>query len=264
MQRFREFEIDLNRRSRVLLLVATASEREAVFAAAKAVTGSEPTKRFLPHHTVYELGLIGDAEVLLAQTQPGAVGPGAAAITASALISRLGPDFLVVTGICFGLREAEQRLGDVIVCRQLRAIDHRKEIDPDDGGPRIVLIRGDFVSSSVTLFDRFRSAEVGWTATKVHYGTLLSSSALVDSRELRADLRRLDPEASGGEMEGAGVYAAAAPEKVDWIVVKGISDWGYDKDDAAQEAAAGNAAAFVIGTIRSGALDERASRASLG
>jgi nucleoside phosphorylase len=57
-------------------------------------------------------------------------------------------------------------------------------------------------------------------------------------------------------MEGAGIYAAAAPEKVDWIVAKAIADWGYDKTDEVQRMAADNVADFVVHAIRSGALDE--------
>jgi len=81
-------------------------------------------------------------------------------------------------------------------------------------------------------------------------------SVLVDSRSLRDELSAQHPQAIGGEMEGAGVYAAAADAKVDWIVVKAIADWGFDKSDDHQEAAARNAAAFVIHAVRERALDD--------
>ena len=62
------------------------------------------------------------------------------------------------------------------------------------------------------------------------------------------------PEAIGGEMEGAGVYAAAG--KTDWILVKAICDWAdgtkhVDKE-ARQKAAATNAAELVVEAIGQG------------
>ncbi|MBB5112530.1 nucleoside phosphorylase [Micromonospora echinospora] len=254
----RELRAMINeRRSVVLILVATRTERDAFFAALKAANGREPEPQPLNTHVVFDLGVVSRAQVVLAQSGPGAVDPGGAAITAAALIQRLAPDFLILAGICFGLREDEQSLGDIVVSRKLRAIDHRKVMEPEPGQPPIIRIRGDFVSSSEALYQRFGASEYTWTRCPVHFGTILSSSTLVNSRQLHRELQEIDPEAIAGEMEGAGVYAAAAPEKVDWIVVKAIADRGYDKSDDMQPLAARNAADFVVHTLRSGAMDER-------
>lgn len=73
-------------------------------------------------------------------------------------------------------------------------------------------------------------------------------------------LREEFPDAIGGEMEGSGAYEAATLDnKPDWIVVKAISDWGYEKTNAKQPLAARNAAEFVIHVIASGALRRRVS-----
>jgi nucleoside phosphorylase len=85
---------------------------------------------------------------------------------------------------------------------------------------------------------------------------MLSASVLVDSRAFREDLVRRHPDAFAGEMEGAGVYAAAAAGRVDWIVVKAISDWGYDKTHDHQQEAAAAAADLLVHMVRTGALDE--------
>ena len=54
------------------------------------------------------------------------------------------------------------------------------------------------------------------------------------------------PKAVGGEMEGAGVYAAASRENTAWVVVKAICDWGDGKKSKDyQELAARNAAAVI-------------------
>ena len=62
-------------------------------------------------------------------------------------------------------------------------------------------------------------------------------------------MKQLAPEAIGLEMEGAGLYSAANKRKVDWIIVKGISDWGFNKSDRWQQLAATNAAEFVKHTL---------------
>ncbi len=92
----------------------------------------------------------------------------------------------------------------------------------------------------------------------MHIGTVLTSGTLVNSKALVDRLREDFPDAIAGEMEGVGVHeAAAAGSKPDWIMVKGISDWGYDKTDRYQTLAARNAAEFVAHVIAGGALGPR-------
>jgi nucleoside phosphorylase len=269
----------LGDRSRTLIMVATAVERDAVIAAVRAVNGVEPEPLHLPHQTVLRLGTVSRTRLMLAHVEPGTVRPGSAATAAAALIDRLDLDFLIVAGICYGLDPGNQEYGDILVCDQLRAVGHRKETDPagprpapprsgreaadriestpPPGGERVVLVRGDYVTPSTTLLHRLHEVERTWQRPpEVHFGPMLSTSVLVNSRSLRDELRGQQPEAIGGEMEGAGVYAAAAEAKVDWIIVKAISDWGFDKQDEYRAVAAGNAAAFVILAAREGALDD--------
>lgn len=231
----------------VLLVVATRVEFDAVLVEAGTA------ERTVDHHghPVVRLGEVGGADVLLAQTGPASIGPLSSAAGISQLITEQKPDYLIAVGICFGMRPAEQRIGDVVVSRQLRLIDHRKVI----GDPPVVWVRGDLVTASPKLYHRFAIAE--WPAgVNVRPGTMLTTNTLVNSRPLHDDLVRLDPEAEGGEMEGAGIYTAAANSKTDWIIVKGISDYGYDKTDTDQPLAAGNAARLVLGVLRSGSLGD--------
>jgi hypothetical protein len=83
---------------------------------------------------------------------------------------------------------------------------------------------------------------------------MLSGEKLVDHIDFRAQLRRFEPEAIGGEMEGAGLYVACQSKKVDWILVKAICDWADGKKDkdkhARQQTAATNAARFVLHALQ--------------
>ncbi|WFE59400.1 hypothetical protein [Micromonospora sp. WMMD712] len=276
----------LNDRTRTLVMVATDAEREAVQAAVHEVNGAQPERRFLPNQVVLRLGEVSRTEILLAQVEPGAVAPGSAAIAAAALISQIDPDFLILAGICYGLRPGEHEFGDVLVCTQLRAIDLRKEAEPlghqpgepvrsgaeaaaklahtaAPEGARRIIDRGDHVTPSPMLLGRFRDAQRNWTGSKVHFGPMLSAGTLVSARSLRDELAARHPDAVGGEMEGAGVYAAAAHAKVDWIVVKAICDWGFDKTDEFHEIAARNAAGLVVTAAELGGLDQAPRRGQL-
>lgn len=240
--------------STVLIMVATPEERQAVIEAVTGVTGTDPQRRHLNMHTAFELGVVSRARVLLAQTRPGSTDPGGATLTAQSLIDQLNPDYLLLTGICFGLREGKQQLGDILVGNQLRIMDHKKIVEPTPGKP-VEISRGDRVTPSVTLFDRCQNARLTQTGPKVHFGPLLSGNVLMNSPTMRERMIEAEPDAIGGEMEGLGVYAAAAKGKVDWIVVKAICDWGMAKDDEWHEQAARNAAEFILDVLRNGGLD---------
>ncbi len=98
----------------------------------------------------------------------------------------------------------------------------------------------------------------------MHFGTILSGEKLVDNPEFRAELLEMRPEAIGGEMEGAGLCAAAANHKVEWILVKAICDWGDGtKDKKYQKMAAEHAVSFVEHVLRKpGVLDALTKTAS--
>jgi nucleoside phosphorylase len=72
----------------------------------------------------------------------------------------------------------------------------------------------------------------------------------VDSAGFKGYLTRIVPGAIGGEMESAGVFSAADRAKVEAIVVKGICDWGENKDKLVQEPAAENAFEFALRVLQ--------------
>ncbi len=236
-------------RHRVLLVVATEAEREAVLGRARAYRDVEPGRDFSAGHPVYRLGVIGEVEVLLAQCGPGVTSPVSAAYSVPELIAAWHPRYVILLGICFGLREEQQRLGDVIVGRRLQVVNLRVgDAETDD--------RGDASTAGHRLVERFAVA-VPPPGVRVWQGTLLSWDVLVDFPPLRAALKKRYPDALGGEMEGAAVYASSVRAGTEWIVVKGICDWGQAKDDAAQGRAAANAATLVLDLIAARAFAHR-------
>ncbi|MGW5848957.1 5'-methylthioadenosine/S-adenosylhomocysteine nucleosidase family protein [Streptomyces sp. NPDC055254] len=257
----------MDQRTKLLLLVATDVEQEAVFAAVAAVNGATPKARFLGDQTVFEQGCISEVAIHVARCGQSSLGPSGSALVVPALLTRLRPHFLIMVGICGGLKpgftldgetspRGRQALGDIVVAEQIREMDHRRV--GGDGERSIVTLRGDKVPPSVLLLDRLRTARVDWTGAAVHTGLVLSSGALVDFAPHRDALLKQEPDALAVEMEGGGLYAAAARGRTEWILVKGVSDWCAHKTAAAQKTAAGNAAAFVVHMVHSGGLDPQA------
>jgi hypothetical protein len=106
----------------------------------------------------------------------------------------------------------------------------------------------------------FRAGAIDWKEANVVFGLILSGEKLVDNQDFRDQLRRLEPEAIGGEMEGVGLYAAAerSRAKVDWILVKAICDWAdgqkHQNKSQRQRKASRNAARFTIQILRHGGV----------
>jgi nucleoside phosphorylase len=237
-----------------LVLVASTVERDAVIGRVGRCNGmTAPERTFAEHHTIFDLGPVAGSRVLLAQSEQGIESPGAMMLTANDLIVECAPDHVVLVGTCVGLREAEQRIGDVVVPTQLRNLNW-KAVVREAAGATAEFIRGDRVSPGV-LLDRCRAATSDWSG-RVHFGTLLSENVLVESADHARLLAEREPDALAVEMEGAGVYAAAARSKVDWIMIKGVAGWGQHAPEPAQVAGAESAADFLVHLLGTGALGQ--------
>jgi len=255
------------RRVRVLLVTVTPVEHEAVLAAARRRTGQPARPAFAGLDTAFHLGVVGDVEVVAGKCQQqGPHGPGGAALTPSRLVAQTDPHFVIMVGICYGLRPKQQAFGDVLVARHVQNIDHKKIVDVRDDGEGegearpVVLPRGEIVPASPLLVDRCQAGTSTWTGARVHIGLMLAAATLVNSATYGEELHRQYSDAIGGEMEGHGLAAAAIAAGVPWALVKGIADFARDKTRHYQQLAATNAAEFVLHVIASGGLAVTAGR----
>ncbi|MBI3244859.1 MAG: tetratricopeptide repeat protein [Chloroflexi bacterium] len=232
----------------VLLVTATNVETRAVFQAFREATGRDPQPQALGDKTYHDLGVVNDTRVSLVQSEMGAASLGATLQTVQKGLEALKPGAVVMVGIAFGVNEAKQKMGDILVAKQLTLYE------PGRVGATETLPRGTRADCSPRLLDRCRSAELYWDGPAVRFGLILSGEKLVDNLEFRQALLKHEPEAIGGEMEGAGLYVACQDARVDWILVKAICDWGdgHKADDKAkrQAEAARNAAQFVLHTLQ--------------
>lgn len=196
----------------------------------------------------YNLGDHGGAPVFMAQSEMGTSVPGGSLLTIRQAIKDIKPQAVISYGLAFGLQPEKEKLGDILISKQIKHYEPAK-IDFTKGN----LPRGDCVTASTWLLDKFRSGDIDWHGAKTHFGLILSGEKLVNHKDFRDWLLKSESEAIGGEMEGAGLYTAARDTKTDWILVKAICDWGDGtKNDDFQLKAASNAANFLLHVIELG------------
>ncbi|TCV97734.1 nucleoside phosphorylase [Luteibacter rhizovicinus] len=200
---------------------------------------------------VYQsLGTLGDFETFLTICDMGTSGLLGSQENVRRSIDALGPSYVLMVGIAFGINENKQNIGDVLVSKQLMLYDLQR-INDDDS----VTLRGDRPSCSSRLLNWVKNAKLSWHhESKIIEGVVLSGNKLVDNRSARDKLVGLVPDAIGGEMEGAGLYVACQLRSVDWILVKGICDWADGKKaknkKARQEKAAETSSIFVVHLLK--------------
>lgn len=242
----------------LLLVTATEVEARAVLNMSS-LHGSTFGQLHIEDNTYFDLGVIGGARIFMVQSEMGAGGPAGATLVVHEGIKALSPSAVIMIGIAFGLIPEKQRLGDILVARQLVGYELQK-IEQGPDGEEIIRPRGDRVQASPRLLSRLRACIFDWQGPKVHFGLILSGDKLANHKNFRNKLLSIEPEAVGGEMEGTGVYAAAYRNKVDWILVKAICDWADGhKDDAYQQQAAENAVRFILYVLQQRGLAENIS-----
>lgn len=242
--------------TRVLIVTVADVERDAVLDAIEGHTRKVAAPTYDGPVPVFEMGTINDADLFVVQAgSQGTTGPaGALTVTADA-IRHLAPHYALIVGICYGLRQDRQRLGDILISEKITDLDHAKLVELD--GRVEERLRGETVVPSPMLLNTVRAAQRHWSGnndTAVHVGLMLAWNKLLNAAPVVDSLTAKHPDAIGGDMEGAGFQAAARVAGVESLLIKSICDWGADKDDDAQPMAARNAAAFVLHLARSGAL----------
>ncbi|KUG17976.1 hypothetical protein ASZ90_012328 [hydrocarbon metagenome] len=240
---------DIGPKSDILIVTTTTVESQALMKVFKEATGKDPNPVEISKRIYHDLGKVNGARIFMALSEMGSSGPGASQQAVQKGISALCPSAVILVGVAFGINEQKQAIGDILVSQQLLLYDLQRI------GNEKIIIRGDKPHSSTWLFNRFNNnARIYWTRSKVHSGPILTGEKLIDNVDYRDKLKTFEPEAIGGEMEGAGLYVACQDAKVDWILVKAICDWAdgnkaQDKDKR-QQLAADNAAQFVLDALK--------------
>jgi nucleoside phosphorylase len=247
--------------SSVIVLVTVNNNETNALLDAFVYINKVPTQESRGRVTYNKLGNYGGCLIVHTICEMGAGGIGASQQRTREAIEHWNPVAIIAVGVAFGMDEAKQNIGDVLVSTmvqdyELSRLNENGKLTP----------RGPKPPCADSLLNRLRQTETtesrrvqGWPILR--YGLVLSGQKLVDNLDYREYLKHLFPEAVGGEMEGSSLFASAIPEKVDWIIVKGICDWGYNKNnsdkDARQKLAAQNAVQVLKAALEVGNLFEK-------
>jgi adenosylhomocysteine nucleosidase len=163
------------------------------------------------------------------------IGKVAAATTATTLITRLGVDRIIFTGVAGGLGTGVN-VADVVVASEL--LQH--DMDASPIFPRYeVPMYGKTcfacdpeLTSQLLAASRAAVAGVGLAGAQVHHGLIASGdrfvSSALESRQLKAALNSAKLRVLAVEMEGAAVAQVCHDFSVPFAVVRTISDRADD------------------------------------
>jgi len=178
-------------------------------------------------------------KIAVIQCSPGSTVTKGSVVVVTKAIQILGPKAVFCVGFCGGLNNKKVKLGDVVISAKL--ITYAPSKVTDSG----VLERGVSVPLKTHLADLIRSAGYGWQPplkdpkeleVKVRRdGVFLSGPEVVDSKERRDQLIKRFPDAIAVEMEGEGLFVAAHDLDVEWVVIKGVSDFADGNKSATDE-----------------------------
>lgn len=239
---------------RVAILTATPVERDMVLRHMKPTPPRRSIIQVFHNANTYFIGRLGLQSVVLSMCDMGTSGRDAALAVTTELIHEWAPEYVIMVGIAFGRDPDKQRIGDVLVADRVIAYE------PERVGPSGNESRGHHPPAGPRLLNRFKNV-IGWTfdhpsggSCRVRTGPILSGEKLIDNPDFKSELFTRYPTAIGGEMEGAGLAAAADRVNCEWMMVKGICDWAdgnkrnphKDRDQDFAAAAAVNLTQHVL------------------
>ena len=242
-----------------LIVTAVDIERDAILGTMNPLAGRDRILKVPNKESTYFLGTIGKYTCALVLGEAGSDTRKGSALEVQAGIDTWSPLAVIAPGIAFGRRVRGRRAtnqvpGDVLVSTQVYPYHHAKLT------PRGQEDRGPHPDASIVLRDRISNLLWTWTAAdgqrrKPLLGPILSGPYVLNDAAARDELFKRYPRAIGGEMEGTGVYSASDRGGTQWIVIKGVCDWGAGKGDSHQAFAARNAAKLVLAVLSEDGLD---------
>lgn len=244
----------------MLLCTATDAETDAIINKAEEL-GLQVVPSKYENIQVFHLGILGKLNLYLTQTEMGTERMGSARDKIRDLAKIMKPNYILSTGICYGLKPAGRKypdgnhIGDVIVANQIQMYETQKIVEK--GGQMKFIPRGDKAPVSTELLDAFHTAKHLYRnkCAEISFGLLLTGNLLVNSRTVVGKLKEIFLEPINGDMEAGGIYSACHDNGIKWIAVKAISDWGYDKTDEHQRLARQNLYDFLFFVLSEGLIN---------
>lgn len=224
---------------KILLPVAADIEFDVIIEVAKAFN-FELQRKIIGQNTYYIIKT-DMYSAYIVKCEQGSMGAGSSILTLADSIKNIKIDAIIFGGIAFGNYRKNEKIGDILVSKQIWNYEPGKISDR-------YISRGDKVTASPWMLDRFHNSKQDWNG-QIHFGLVASGEKLLNQKEAIDKIFAEEPEIIGGDMEGSGMLAVAERYRIDWILVKAISDWGFDKSDNGQRVAAQNAFQYIFLTL---------------
>lgn len=226
--------------------------------------------RFVKHHEdyikgkTYYLGKFGCYSAAYIHMNEQSYANPAATPLVGELIRKLRPVAVIMVGIAFGANEYEQKIGDVLVSSKILPYDSAKLLNGKTVYKESPKEVGFHLLNAFSEHREWRYFLPNFKRSYVHIGSILTGSKLINDYEYRSQLLNdfIDEQPIGGEMEAQGIYSISRIQGIsEWIIIKGICDWGYNKNnpnkEKDQEVAANAAVDYCFHVFsRSGVFDE--------
>lgn len=152
--------------------------------------------------------------------------------------------YIVNIGCCASMMDEinADHKQEVIFATTIFDADLRKELD--DG----IKEYKHTTNNSNCLTNIIKNADLGLNLknTKLTIGPIISSSAIVSSSSYKKNLYNNFPYAEALEMEGNAIATLSITKKIDWIILKGVSDNAKNKDGNKGQYTATQYASYVF------------------
>ena len=89
-------------------------------------------------HIGNNIGSIKGARIFMVQSEMGAGGPGGSTLTINEALRDLSPSAVIMLGIAFGIDETKQKIGDILVSRQLELYELQRVGTSSSGTLKII------------------------------------------------------------------------------------------------------------------------------
>ncbi|MCA9964159.1 MAG: hypothetical protein KC423_07950 [Anaerolineales bacterium] len=235
----------------VVLMVATEVELRATLNKLEPYPRRKRILRAFIGAETYYLGKFGVYKTAVTRCGMGSGGERGATLATPDAIRNWKPRAIIMPGIAFGKDPGKQKMADVLVASQIIPYENQRL------GQDKTSFRAAIPPSNAALQNRFENA-LDWHFERpdgqpctLRPGPLLSGEKLVDNAQFKAFLFNSFPNAIGGEMEGAGLAAAAGRDATPWILAKAICDWGDGKKHGKHQPLAAAASVSLVHHILS-------------
>ena len=243
------FTDDLTKDIKFLLMPATPAEEEQflLYLEPKDESSDKYIKTSVDNIPLY-IGKYGKIPVIIAKTAPDKdkQGPINATFIATEILNKIKSiKYVVAVGVCFGIHQDKQRLGDVVISSIICDLVSKRE-----GTTVAQRSSQDRVDDEIlNIFRPPYDFEMPHNNNKPLTGPIISQSDLIDNPTVKASLVNSRPDAIGGEMEGAAIMTVTKNKPpATCIVIKGIGDWADGKKEGSKEwkKYAARAAAYYV------------------